>query len=69
MIQMFSMAVGAFFAYIGMWYTGYKIPGSFCLPAVRKARDGDYEKNSSCSIRKSQILPEKKTNELFEAAF
>ena len=69
MIQIFAMAVGTFFAYIGMWYTGYKVPGSSCLPAVRKTREEDYEKNSSSSIRKSQVLPEKRTSNIIEAEF
>ena len=69
MIQMFAMAVGTFFAYIGMWYTGYKVPGSSCLPAIRKRREEDCEKDSLSSLRKSQVLPEKRTSNIVEAEF
>ena len=69
MIQMFAMAIGTVLGYIGMWYTGYKAKGSSCLPAIRKARDEDNEKNLSPSLRKSQVLPEKKLSKSDETDF
>ena len=69
MIQMFAMAIGTILGYIGMWYTGYKVKGSTCLPAIRKARDEDYEKNSSLSVRKSQVISEKKLSTSDETDF